>query len=129
MPKDSETVNHIPTEIKLHQTSRILEISFDDGNTFKLPYEYLRVYTPSAEAVGHGPGQEVLQVGKENVTITEIKPVGNYAIAPSFSDGHDSGIYTWRLLYQLGADQQNLWQYYLDKLQAAGHTRKEALSD
>ena len=121
-------MNPTPTEIKLHQTSRILEISFDDGNTFKLPYEFLRVYTPSAEAVGHGPGQEVLQVGKENVTIIEIKPVGNYAIAPSFSDGHDSGIYTWRLLYQLGADHQHLWQSYLDKLHAAGHTRKETVS-
>lgn len=123
------TMTPTPTEIKLHQTSRVLEISFDDGNTFKLPYEYLRVYTPSAEAVGHGPSQEVLQVGKENVTITEIKPVGNYAIAPSFSDGHDSGIYTWRLLYRLGADQQNLWQSYLDKLQAAGHTHNETVTD
>ena len=124
MRVSSPTINATPTEIKLHQASKILEISFDDGNTFKLPYEYLRVYTPSAEAVGHGPGQEVLQLGKEDITITEIKPVGNYAIAPVFSDGHNSGIYTWALLYKLGADYQNLWQAYLDKLKAAGHMRK-----
>ena len=113
-----------PTEIKLHQKSRLLEISFDDGSIFQLPYEYLRVYTPSAEAVGHGPGQEVLQWGKEDITIAEVKPVGNYGIAPVFSDGHDSGIYTWALLYQLGRDYPSLWQAYLDKLGAAGHTRK-----
>lgn len=124
MRVSSLNINAAPTEIKLHQTSKILEISFDDGRTFKLPYEYLRVYTPSAEAVGHGPGQEVLQTGKEDVSIIEIKPVGNYAIAPIFSDGHNSGIYTWPLLYKLGAEYQNLWQAYLDKLQAAGYERK-----
>ncbi len=91
-----------PTEIKLHQVSRVLEISFDDGRTFRLPSEYLRVYTPSAEALGHGPGQEVLQTGKEQVTIDQIKPIGNYGIAPKFSDGHDSGIFTWETLYNLG---------------------------
>ena len=101
--------NTWPTEIKLHQISNILEISFDDGSVFKLPCEYLRVYTPSAEAVGHAPGQETLQVGKEEIGINEIKPIGNYAITPVFSDGHNSGIYTWDLLYKLGAEYQSLW--------------------
>lgn len=114
-----------PTEIKLHQQSRVLEISFDDGRTFSLPYEYLRVYTPSAEAIGHGPGQEVLQIGKENVTINEVKPVGNYAIAPIFSDGHSTGIYTWPLLYKLGSEYQELWATYLGKLEAAGQSRRQ----
>ena len=123
----TQPIDTSPAEIKLHQASRVLEISFDDGNTFKLPYEYLRVYTPSAEAIGHGPGQEVLQLGKENITITELKPVGNYAVAPTFSDGHNSGIYTWALLYKLGAEYQTLWQAYLDELEAAGHTRKQPL--
>jgi DUF971 family protein len=121
--------NTWPTEIKLHQVSNILEISFDDGSVFKLPCEYLRVYTPSAEAVGHGPGQEVLQVGKEDVTITEIKPIGNYAIAPVFSDGHNSGIYTWDLLYKLGSEYPVLWADYLNKLEAAGYKRKESLKN
>ena len=119
--------NTWPTEIKLHQVSNILEISFDDGSVFKLPAEYIRVYTPSAEAVGHAPGQEVLQVGKEDVSIKEIKPIGNYAIAPVFSDGHNSGIYTWDLLYKLGAEYQTLWAGYLHNLEAAGHKRKEPL--
>lgn len=122
-----ESCNSHPTEIKLHQVSNILEISFDDGSVFKLPGEYLRVYTPSAEAVGHSPGQEVLQIGKEDVTIKEIKPIGNYAIAPVFSDGHNSGIYTWDLLYKLGAEYQTLWADYLHNLEAAGHKRKEPL--
>ncbi len=121
--------NTHPTEIKLHQVSNVVEISFDDGSVFKLPCEYLRVFTPSAEAVGHAPGQEVLQVGKEDVTITEIKPVGNYAIAPVFSDGHNSGIYTWDFLYKLGAEYTSLWADYLNKLQAAGHKRKELLQN
>ena len=121
--------NTWPTEIKLHQVSNILEISFDDGSVFKLPCEYLRVYTPSAEAVGHGPGQEVLQVGKEDVNITEIKPIGNYAIAPVFSDGHNSGIYTWDLLYKLGSEYPVLWADYLNKLEAAGYKRKESLKN
>ncbi len=121
---NTSNISATPTEIKMHQASKVLEISFDDGMTYKLPYEYLRVYTPSAEALGHGPGQEVLQVGKENVTITELKPVGNYAIAPVFSDGHNSGIYSWALLYKLGAEYQHLWQVYLDKLQMAGHVHK-----
>jgi DUF971 family protein len=119
--------NTRPTEIKLHKVSCILEISFDDGKTFKLPCEYLRVYTPSAEALGHAPGQEILQVDKESVTINEIKPIGNYAIAPVFSDGHSTGIYTWDLLYKLGTDYPALWADYLNRLEDAGHKRKEPL--
>ncbi len=114
----------IPTEIKLHQLSSVLEVSFDDGNIFELPSEYLRVYSQSAEAVGHGPGQEILQVGKEDVTITDIRAVGNYAIAITFSDGHNSGIYSWDLLYKLGLEFPWLWSTYLDHLQAAGISRK-----
>ncbi len=110
-----------PTEIKLHQLSKTLEISFDDGTTFNLPYEYLRVYSQSAEAVGHGANNDNLQLGKETVTITDIKPIGNYAIAPVFSDGHSSAIYSWALLYQLGTDYKTLWAIYLEKVKAAGH--------
>jgi DUF971 family protein len=125
----AKPVNSRPIEIKLHQVSKVLEISFDDGSVFKLPCEYLRVYTPSAEAVGHAPGQEILQVGKEDVTFKEIKPVGNYAIAPVFSDGHNTGIYTWDLLYKLGAEYQTLWADYRDRLAAAGYAHKEPLQD
>ncbi|MGX2040780.1 gamma-butyrobetaine hydroxylase-like domain-containing protein [Methylocaldum sp. MU1018] len=114
----------IPTDIKLHQRSRTLEIAFEDGSRFELPCEYLRVYSPSAEVRGHGPGQETLQVGKEDVTITAIRPVGHYAIAPSFSDGHDTGIYTWEMLYNLGAHQAKLWSEYLKKLEQAGYQRR-----
>ena len=121
--------NSWPTEIKLHQISSILEISFNDGSSYQLPCEYLRVFTPSAEAVGHGPGQEILQTGKEDVTIKEIKPVGNYAITPLFSDGHNSGVYTWNYLYQLGSEYQTLWANYLKKLQVAGYRRKETLKN
>ncbi|NOS89575.1 MAG: DUF971 domain-containing protein [Methylococcaceae bacterium] len=121
--------NTWPTEIKLHQASNVLEVSFDDGSVFQLPGEYLRVYTPSAEAVGHGPGQETLQIGKEAVSIQHIKPVGNYAIAPVFSDGHDSGIYTFDMLYKLGSEYPILWDNYLNKLKAAGIQRKEPLAN
>ncbi|UCH53669.1 MAG: DUF971 domain-containing protein [Pseudomonadota bacterium] len=113
-----------PTDIKLHQKSRVLEISFDDGSHFKLSCEFLRVYSPSAEVRGHGPGQEVLQVGKENVNITAIEPVGNYAICLHFDDGHSTGIYSWDWLHHLGADHEKLWKTYLDKLAAAGHKRR-----
>lgn len=113
-----------PTDIKLHRKSRILEIDFDDGSHFELPCEYLRVYSPSAEVKGHGPGQEVLQIGKEDVTITAIRPVGNYAIAPTFSDGHDTGIYSWELLYNLGVHRMELWAEYLARLEAAGVLRR-----
>lgn len=119
-----EPIPYTPVEIKLHQRSRVLEITFDNGETFHLPYEYLRVYTPSAEATGHAPGQEVLQVGKEDVTILDVRPVGQYGIAPRFSDGHATGIYTWDLLYALGRQQATLWPDYLQRLHAAGHTRR-----
>ena len=113
----------VPTEIKLHQTSRVLEIAYSDGRAFKLPYEFLRVYSPSAEVRGHGPGQETLQVGKRDVTIAAVEPVGHYAIQPRFSDGHDSGIYSWDYLYELGANHDDLWQRYLDRLATAGASR------
>lgn len=113
----------IPTEIKLHQASRVLELSFGDGPGFRLPYEFLRVYSPSAEVRGHGPGQETLQPGKREVTIAEIEAVGHYAIRPKFSDGHDTGIYSWDYLYELGVNQEQLWQQYLERLEAAGASR------
>ena len=113
----------IPTEIKLHQSSRAMELSFSDGTRFKLPYEFLRVYSPSAEVRGHGPGQETLQAGKRAVTITEVEPIGHYAIRPKFSDGHDTGIYSWDYLYDLGLRHDELWQSYLARLTAAGASR------
>ncbi len=113
-----------PTDIKLHQKSRVLEIAFDDGQHFNLPCEFLRVYSPSAEVRGHGPGQEVLQIGKERVTIAQIEPVGTYAIALHFDDGHHTGIYSWEWLYHLGSEQEKLWQEYLDRLAKAGVVRK-----
>ncbi len=113
-----------PTDIKLHQASRILEISFEDGAHFKLPCEYLRVYSPSAEVRGHGPGQEVLQLGKENVNITAIEPVGNYAVRLDFTDGHHTGLYSWDVLYELGSNQEYNWQRYLERLAEAGYHRK-----
>ena len=113
-----------PTEIKLHQKSRVMEISFSDGRDFRLPYELLRVYSPSAEVRGHGPGQEVLQAGKREVDIRSLEPVGSYAVQPVFSDGHSTGIYSWEYLYELGENQQALWNEYLAKLAAAGKTRE-----
>jgi len=112
-----------PTDIKLHQISRVLEMDFDDGAKFKLPCEYLRVYSPSAEVRGHGPGQETLQTGKEQVNVVGIEPVGLYALKLTFSDGHDTGLYSWDYLYELGAKQDELWQDYLKKLEAAGEKR------
>jgi DUF971 family protein len=116
--------NPRPTDIQLHQKSRVLEIRYDDGARFELPCEYLRVLSPSAEVRGHLPGQEKLQVGKEQVNITDIQPVGNYAIKIFFDDGHKSGLYDWRYLYLLGRKQAVLWADYIDRLQAAGHRRK-----
>lgn len=113
----------VPTDIKLHQQSRILEIHFDD-EVFNLSCEYLRVYSPSAEVRGHGPGQEVLQVAKEQVNIKAIEPTGNYAIKLVFDDGHDSGLYTWELLYDLGSRQEEYWADYLDRLKKLGYERK-----
>jgi len=112
-----------PTEIKLHQKSKVLEISFSDGKSFELPYEFLRVYSPSAEVRGHGPGQEVLQLGKKDVDILSLEPVGSYAVQPHFSDGHGTGIYSWDYLYDLGTNRQSLWQAYLKRLEAAGARR------
>jgi DUF971 family protein len=109
-----------PLELTVHQKSRRLDIAFDDGAAFSIPFELLRVYSPSAEVKGHGPGQEVLQVGKREVGINGVEPVGNYGIKPLFTDGHDTGIYTWDYLYKLGNEQQALWQDYLQRLQAAG---------
>ncbi len=113
----------VPTAITLHQKSRILEISFADGRSFRLPYEFLRVYSPSAEVRGHGPGQEVLQVGKRTVEIRSVEPVGSYAVQPAFSDGHNTGIYSWDYLYELGENQDKLWGEYLEQLKAAGASR------
>jgi DUF971 family protein len=113
-----------PTEIRLHQKSRVLEIAFADGRTFSLPCEFLRVYSPSAEVRGHGPGQEVLQVGKKNVEITRIEPVGSYAVQFAFSDGHDTGIYSWDLLYDYGTRQDEMWRHYLRRMEEAGASRE-----
>lgn len=112
-----------PTEITLHARSRVLEIAFADGKVFKLPFEFLRVYSPSAEVKGHGPGQETLQVGKRDVTIDALEPVGYYAVQPVFSDGHCSGIFSWSYLYELGENQQRLWAEYLRRLEEAGASR------
>jgi DUF971 family protein len=114
----------IPSEIKLHQQSRFMEIAFNDGSRFNLPYEYLRVFSPSAEVRGHGPGQEVLQVGKKNVEIKAIEPVGQYAVVLVFSDGHDSGIYSWDYLYDLARKQDFYWQAYLRRMEEAGASRE-----
>jgi DUF971 family protein len=114
----------IPTEIKLHKQSRILEIAFNEGSRFELPCEYLRVFSPSAEVRGHGPGQEVLQAGTKNVEITHIEPVGQYAVVLIFSDKHDSGIYSWDYLYDLGVNQERYWQTYLQRMEAAGQSRE-----
>ena len=113
----------VPTEIRLHRKSRVLELTYDDGRSFRLPFEFLRVYSPSAEVRGHGPGQEVLQTGKRDVDITALEPVGSYAIQPVFSDVHNTGIYSWDYLYELGANQEKLWTEYLGRLEAAGSSR------
>lgn len=113
-----------PTEIKLHQRSRVLEIAFADGKSFRLPCEFLRVYSPSAEVRGHGPGQEVLQTGKCNVEITRVEPVGQYAVQLHFSDGHATGIYSWDLLYDYGVNQDEMWRRYLKRMGEAGASRE-----
>ena len=114
----------LPVEIKLHQLSRVLELTFDDGKTFQLPCEFLRVYSPSAEVRGHGKGQETLQVGKKNVEIKAVEPVGNYAVQLAFSDGHNTGIYSWDILYDYGVRQEALWAEYLERLAQAGASRE-----
>ncbi|MBK5965823.1 1-(5-phosphoribosyl)-5-((5-phosphoribosylamino)methylideneamino)imidazole-4-carboxamide isomerase [Thiocystis minor] len=113
-----------PTELNLHRQSRVLEIAYEDGARFALPCEYLRVYSPSAEVQGHGPGQRVLQLGKEEVGIDRIEPVGNYAVCLHFDDEHNTGIYSWDYLYRLGTEQEQLWREYLDELEKAGQVRK-----
>ena len=112
-----------PTSITVHQQSRVLEVGFDDGRVFRIPFELMRVYSPSAEVQGHGPGQEVLQTGKREVGLSALEPVGNYAVQPTFSDGHDSGIFSWDYLYFLGTQQGELWQKYESRLAAAGMSR------
>jgi DUF971 family protein len=117
------TEGTFPTGITLHQKSHVLEIAFSDGRSYRLPYEYLRVYSPSAEVRGHGPGQEVLQTGKREVDIQALEPVGSYAVQPRFSDGHATGIYSWEYLYELGERQDELWSEYLQKLARASASR------
>ncbi|MCA1324046.1 gamma-butyrobetaine hydroxylase-like domain-containing protein [Herbaspirillum sp. alder98] len=119
----SSSSSPVPLSFKVRKLSRVVEVEFDDGASFALPFELMRVYSPSAEVRGHGPGQEVLQIGKREVGIDGIEPVGNYGVKPLFSDGHVSGIYTWDFLYQLGRDQAPMWETYLQKLEAAGFTR------
>lgn len=109
-----------PTAITVHNKSKVLDIAFDDGASFTIPFELLRVYSPSAEVMGHGPGQEVLQVGKREVGIAGMEPVGNYAVQPTFTDGHNTGLFTWDYLYKLGNEKDKLWQDYMDRLHASG---------
>jgi DUF971 family protein len=116
-----------PTEITLHKQSRMLEIAFDDGTIYRLPFEFLRVYSPSAEVRGHAPGQGTLQTGKKNVNLLEVEPVGSYAVKLTFDDGHDSGLYSWEYLYSLGKRQDTLWQEYLLQIEQAGASREPPL--
>jgi DUF971 family protein len=117
-----------PTSITVHQQSRVLEVGFADGRTFRIPFELMRVYSPSAEVQGHGPGQEVLQTGKREVGLTSLEQVGNYAVQPRFSDGHDTGIFTWDYLYQLGSQQPELWKKYEERLALDGRGRDAPMS-
>lgn len=117
-----------PQALTVHSQSRVLEVTFSDGAHFRLPFELMRVYSPSAEVQGHGPGQEVLQTGKRDVVLEALEPVGNYAVQPRFSDGHDTGIFSWDYLYFLGAEQERLWREYLDRLQAAGLDRDATMA-
>lgn len=119
----------LPTAITLHQQSRVLEVAFSDGRSFRIPFELMRVYSPSAEVQGHGPGQEVLQTGKRDVGIDTLEAVGNYAVQPTFSDGHSSGIFSWDYLYRLGAEQDSLWQRYTQRLAEAGVDRDAPMAE
>jgi DUF971 family protein len=121
------TTTPTPTDITVHQQSRVLEVAFSDGARFRIPFELMRVYSPSAEVKGHGAGQEILQTGKRNVLITALEPIGHYAVRPQFSDGHDSGLFSWDYLYDLGAREQVLWQDYEARLTAAGASRDVAM--
>lgn len=119
----------MPTDIVLHNASKVLEIAFDDGSRFRIPFELMRVFSPSAEVQGHGPGQEVLQTGKRHVGITALEQVGHYAVQPSFSDGHNSGIFSWDYLHHLGQHQAELWSQYEQRLQAAGIDRDAPMAE
>jgi len=123
-----KTDSPLPTAITVHQQSRVLEVGFDDGRVFRIPFELMRVYSPSAEVKGHGPGQEVLQTGKRAVGLDALEPVGNYAVQPRFSDGHDTGIFSWDYLYFLGSQQGELWQKYEQRLADAGMGRDAAMA-
>ena len=123
---NTRTAPRRPTTITVHQASRVLEVAFDDGQSFRLPFELMRVYSPSAEVQGHGPGQEVLQTGKRSVDVTALEPVGNYAVLPRFSDGHETGIFSWDYLYFLGSTQDDLWRQYEERLARAGASRDVA---
>ena len=118
-----------PQDITVHGASRLLEVSFSDGATFRIPFELMRIYSPSAEVQGHGPGQEVLQTGKREVSLEGLEPVGNYAIKPTFSDGHDSGLFTWEYLYFLGSEQDQLWADYERRLKEAGVERDDPMPE
>ena len=118
-----------PTSITVHGQSRVLEIAFSDGAAFRIPFELMRVYSPSAEVQGHGPGQEVLQTGKRDVGLADLEPVGNYGVKPTFSDGHDSGIFSWDYLYFLGSQQEKLWADYTARLAAAGADRDQPMPE
>jgi DUF971 family protein len=120
------SMSAIPIFIRLRMTSCVVRLEYEDGTSFDLPFEYLRVYSPSAEVRGHGPGQEVLQTGKENVRVESIEPVGNYAVRLFFDDGHSTGLYTWEYLYELGTNQTDKWEDYLGRLEAAGHDRQDS---
>lgn len=115
-----------PTEINYHQLSRVLELSFEDGLNFKFSAEFLRVHSPSAEVKGHGPGQETLQLDKQDVSISKIEPIGHYALKLHFDDGHDTGLYSWSYLHELGENYDSMWQHYLDRLKEAGHEHRPA---
>ena len=119
----AKTEKHRPTDIRLHQKSRVLEVIFDNGAEFRFPCEFLRVHSPSAEVQGHGAGQETLQLGKEQVNINEVEPVGAYAVKLHFDDGHNTGLFSWEFLYRVGQNQEAMWQSYLQRLKEAGHER------
>ena len=118
-----------PVAMTAHGQSRVLEIDFSDGARFRIPFELMRIYSPSAEVQGHGPGQEILQTGKRDVTLLELAPIGNYAVQPSFSDGHDTGIFSWEYLYFLGSRQEQLWADYERRLREAGVARDAPMPD
>ena len=124
-PRACAPMTITPTEIRLRKGSKLLVVAFDDGTEFSFSFEYLRVHSPSAEVKGHGPGQEVLQTGKENVAISAIEPIGHYAVRLVFDDGHDTGLYSWTYLHELGSNMEANWQRYLDRLSAAGYARQK----